>query len=73
MAVAPDFIEKLGSLTDYVVPLGVPELADEYRAPLDVMLAQLLGLLCSLRLGLKPDTPSPDGTISRVVSHVNIY
>jgi tagatose-6-phosphate ketose/aldose isomerase len=73
VAVAPDFIEKLGGLTDYVVPLGVPELADEYRAPLDVMLAQLLGLLCSLRLGLKPDTPSPDGTISRVVSHVNIY
>jgi tagatose-6-phosphate ketose/aldose isomerase len=73
VAVAPDFIERLGGLADYVLPLDVPELGDEYRAPLDVMLAQLLGLFSSLRFGLKPDTPSPDGAISRVVSHVNIY
>lgn len=44
---------------------------DKNQNPLPV--AQLLGLLCSLRLGLKPDNPSPNGTISRVVSHVNIY
>ena len=63
----------LGSMADYVLSLHAPDLRDEYRAPIDVMLAQMLGLFCSLRLGLKPDNPSPNGAISRVVSHVNIY
>ena len=49
---------------------GMP---DFYRPPVDVLLGQLLGLFASLREGLKPDTPSPQGAISRVVSHVTIY
>ena len=43
------------------------------RPPLDVIFGQLLGLFCSLEAGLKPDTPSPSGAISRVVSHVKIH
>lgn len=39
----------------------------------DVMFAQYLGLFSSLKVGLKPDCPSPSGVISRVVSHVAIY
>jgi tagatose-6-phosphate ketose/aldose isomerase len=66
-------MDRIGSIADHVLSLHAPELADEYRAPVDVMLGQLLGLFCSLRLGLKPDSPSPNGAISRVVSHVNIY
>jgi tagatose-6-phosphate ketose/aldose isomerase len=66
-------MDRLGTMADYVLSLHAPELGDEYRAPVDVMLGQLLGLFCSLRLGLKPDSPSPNGAISRVVSHVNIY
>jgi tagatose-6-phosphate ketose/aldose isomerase len=66
-------MDRIGSMADHVLSLHAPELADEYRAPVDVMLGQLLGLFCSLRLGLKPDSPSPNGAISRVVSHVNIY
>lgn len=77
VVVTPDSTDRLGALADHVLSLHAPERAleigDEYRAPVDVMLAQLLGLFCSLRLGLKPDTPSPNGIISRVVSHVNIY
>jgi tagatose-6-phosphate ketose/aldose isomerase len=46
---------------------------DALRPPLDVIFAQLLGLFCSLEAGLKPDTPSPSGAISRVVSHVRIH
>lgn len=46
---------------------------DDYRVPVDVMLGQMIGLFSSVRAGLKPDAPSPTGTISRVVSHVNIY
>jgi D-galactosamine 6-phosphate deaminase/isomerase len=48
-------------------------MADEYRPPVDVLFGQLLGLFASLRQGLKPDAPSPNGAISRVVSEVKIY
>ena len=77
VVVTPDATDRLEAMADHVLSLHAPqqtlELGDEYRAPVDVMLGQLLGLFCSLRLGLKPDNPSPDGVISRVVSHVNIY
>jgi tagatose-6-phosphate ketose/aldose isomerase len=46
---------------------------DALRPPLDVIFGQLLGLFCSMEAGLKPDTPSPTGAISRVVSHVKIH
>ncbi len=46
---------------------------DALRPPLDVIFGQLLGLFCSMEVGLKPDTPSPTGAISRVVSHVKIH
>jgi tagatose-6-phosphate ketose/aldose isomerase len=73
VVVTPDSTDRLGSIADHVLSLHAPDLRDEYRAPVDVMLAQLLGLFSSLRLGLKPDSPSPNGAISRVVSQVNIY
>jgi tagatose-6-phosphate ketose/aldose isomerase len=73
VVVTPDSADRLGPLADHVLSLHAPDLGDEYRAPVDVILAQLLGLFCSLRLGLQPDCPSPNGAISRVVSHVNIY
>lgn len=73
LVVTPDSTNQLGRLADHVLSLDAPDLRDEYRAPVDVILAQLLGLFCSLRLGLQPDCPSPNGAISRVVSHVNIY
>jgi tagatose-6-phosphate ketose/aldose isomerase len=73
VVVTPDSTDRLGPIADHVLSLHAPDLLDEYRAPVDVMLAQLLGLFSSLRLGLKPDSPSPNGAISRVVSQVNIY
>lgn len=38
-----------------------------------VLPAQILGLFKSLNLGLNPDNPSTDGSISRVVEGVTIY
>jgi tagatose-6-phosphate ketose/aldose isomerase len=73
VVVTPDSTNQLDGLVDHVLSLNTPRLADEYRAPVDVILAQLLGLFSSLRLGLQPDCPSPNGAISRVVSHLNIY
>ena len=48
-------------------------IADLYRPPVDVLVGQLIGLFASLREGLKPDAPSPQGAINRVVSHVLIH
>lgn len=46
---------------------------DAYRPPVDVIFGQLLGLYSSIALGLRPDAPSPQGIISRVVSDFTIY
>jgi tagatose-6-phosphate ketose/aldose isomerase len=73
MVVSPDSTDRLGHVANQVFCLGTPDLRDEYRAPVDVMLGQALGLFSSLKMGLKPDCPSPNGAISRVVNHVNIY
>jgi tagatose-6-phosphate ketose/aldose isomerase len=48
-------------------------MSDAYLPPLIVLVGQLLGLFASLREGLRPDEPSPQGAISRVVSHVTIH
>jgi tagatose-6-phosphate ketose/aldose isomerase len=62
------------TLPEYVLApsldLSIPDL---YRAPLDVIVGQLLGLFCSLHWELQPDSPSPNGAISRVVNNVTIH
>lgn len=58
---------------DYLAPDGVSGVADEYRAPVDVIFGQSLGLFSSIRWNLMPDSPSPDGVINRVVENINIY
>ncbi len=64
----------LPSLADYSVSLNcAAEFPDEYRPVLDVMLGQLIGLFASMRCGLKPDQPSPSGTITRVVQPIKLY
>lgn len=74
VAVAARQSTELSSLVDYLIPLDAPPaFADEFRPPLDVMFAQLLGLFSSLQAGLHPDCPSPNGAITRVVSRVRIY
>jgi tagatose-6-phosphate ketose/aldose isomerase len=49
------------------------ELLDFYLPPLAVLVGQFLGFFSSLKVGLKPDQPSPRGAISRVVEHVTIH
>ena len=50
-----------------------PEIDDAYRPAVDVIFSQMLGLFSSIELGLKPDSPSPSGLISRVVEKFAIY
>jgi len=49
------------------------KLEDDYRPAVDVIFGQMLGLFASIELGLKPDSPSPNGVISRVVEQFAIY
>ena len=48
-------------------------IGDPYRPAVDVIFGQLLGLFASVTLGVKPDSPSPGGVISRVVPPFTIY
>jgi tagatose-6-phosphate ketose/aldose isomerase len=74
LIITPGSFENSTTLAEYALCLDLPkDFRDEYRPPLDVMVGQLLGLFASLRAELKPDHPSPNGAISRVVSGVGIY
>ena len=46
---------------------------DAYRPVVDVIFGQMLGLYGSVAHDLKPDSPSPDGVINRVVQKFRIY
>ncbi|HLA38371.1 MAG TPA: SIS domain-containing protein [Candidatus Glassbacteria bacterium] len=46
---------------------------DDYLSPAYVIVGQSLGVFKSLALGLKPDSPSKAGVITRVVQGVQIY
>ena len=48
-------------------------IADAYRPAVDVIFSQMLGLFSSIELGMKPDSSSPNGLISRVVEKFAIY
>jgi tagatose-6-phosphate ketose/aldose isomerase len=66
-------VEDVSGLADFYLSLNCTDLQDHYRPILDVMLGQLVGLFASMRCGLKPDQPSPDGTITRVVQPIKLY
>lgn len=65
---------ELHTLADHVLKLPLEQsLPDELLAPLMVLFGQLLGLYGSLAQGLRPDAPSPDGVINRVVSGIEMH
>jgi tagatose-6-phosphate ketose/aldose isomerase len=71
VAMQPD---SLRADADYVLtPQTQDSVPDLYRPVLDVIFGQMLGLFASIHCGLKPDLPSPNGAISRVVQNVDIY
>ncbi len=57
----------------YVASSAGSGIGDDYRPAVDVIFGQLLGLFGSLQFDLRPDCPSPNGAISRVVQNVNIH
>lgn len=68
--------EEVEKLADWVVTVnaGRETLGNDFNlAVLYVIFAQALALKKSIKLGITPDNPSPDGAISRVVKGVTIY
>ena len=61
------------SMFDEVIPAVSPQAIDDLRTPFEIMGPQLLGYHLSLRCGLNPDNPSPEGIINRVVQGVRIH
>jgi len=49
------------------------QIAEDFLPVCAILAGQLLGFYKSLELSLKPDEPSVNGSISRVVQGVNIY
>lgn len=71
LAIAPQNGLVADEYADLILPLELPYwVTDDYRAPLDIMFAQFLGVYASILNGLKPDSPSSEGKINRVVSDI---
>ena len=60
-------------LFDEVIPAAAPRAIDALRTPYEILGPQLIGYHLSLRIGLNPDNPSPNGVINRVVQGVRIH
>jgi tagatose-6-phosphate ketose/aldose isomerase len=74
VAVTAAAVEDVAPLVDHCLSLeSAANFSDHYRPVLDVILGQLIGLFASMRCGLKPDQPSPSGTITRVVASIKLY
>jgi tagatose-6-phosphate ketose/aldose isomerase len=74
LVVAGSVGTALNSFAEHrLAPAGTLAIADDYRAAVDVIFGQVLGLFFSLRWKLRPDCPSPNGAISRVVQDVAIH
>lgn len=71
VATQPDLLRA--DVEYLLTPQSQLPIPDLYRPVLDVIFGQLLGLFASIQCGLKPDIPSPNGAISRVVQNVDIH
>ncbi|MEY2413248.1 MAG: D-galactosamine 6-phosphate deaminase/isomerase [Acidobacteriaceae bacterium] len=72
IAVSSGLDFQSGDFAEYFLKTAA-EVDDDYLPPVSVMFGQLLGLFFSLACGLRPDSPSPNGAISRVVENVSVY
>lgn len=61
--------------TDEQISFGIQgeKIHEDFLPVCSIIVGQLLGFFKSLLLGLSPDNPSVNGSISRVVQGVNIY
>jgi len=72
IAVCKKADEQTKAAADLVIEHG-RNIPDDYQSPAYVIIGQALGVFKSLAFGLKPDSPSEAGVITRVVQGVKIY
>jgi len=66
-------VNGAGPLAEFSLGKELGSIPDLYRPAVDVIFGQLLALFSSVELGLEPDSPSPNGAISRVVRSFPIH
>jgi tagatose-6-phosphate ketose/aldose isomerase len=72
--VGPGVPDDIVCAEDVVIdPPGLASVADEDAPVLDVVVGQLLAFFRCLHIGLRPDSPSDEGVISRVVGDFAIH
>jgi tagatose-6-phosphate ketose/aldose isomerase len=72
--VGPGVPADIVSVKDVVIDSpGLASVADEDAPVLDVVVGQLLAFFRCLHIGLRPDAPSDEGVISRVVGDFTIH
>lgn len=59
--------------TNFLFEGSYGQVPDAYLALPYAMFGQALSLFTAIKVGNRPDTPSPSGTVNRVVKGVNIY
>ena len=59
--------------TNFLFEGSYRQVPDAYLALPYAMFGQALSLFTAIKVGNRPDTPSPSGTVNRVVKGVNIY
>ncbi|MBS4535763.1 SIS domain-containing protein [Clostridium sp. D2Q-14] len=67
--------KSIEGLSDYYIYLSDEELSidERFNSINYIIYPQILGLLESIKLGINPDNPSPEGSVNRVVQGVKIY
>ena len=74
LIVGEDVPPELVRPTDIVLECpGLARIGDENFPVIDVLAAQLLAFFCCLEAGLRPDSPSEDGVIHRVVQSFDLH
>lgn len=76
VAVTEKTDSEIEGYADWVIPVNSDSeqlTNDFYLGLLYIMFAQVLALKMSIKLGITPDNPSPDGRVNRVVQGVTIY
>lgn len=64
---------KLKGLCNNYINIDGQDIPEIYTVFNYMLLGQMFGLFSSLKLGISPDNPRPDGTVNRVVKGVTIH
>lgn len=65
--------EKLKNMCDKYIEIDGQDVPEIYVVFNYILYGQMFGLFNSIKYGISPDNPRPDGTVNRVVKGVKIY